>query len=321
MRLSSHLIFVAWPFLRGPGSGENPQKRGEIREKNAKRKERKGDRDTRSEEQIEMGGDRERERERESRSHFGSRPPWLKCWRSALGLASKGWLKAPLFLGCLPPAMVWDQARAKLMNKLQGMMGEGRGSKSAGGTADQNSKVDQARVWYWWKEHSGHCGWVTGLDGSPRSTSRQSSKSSSPPTSRTTTTEMHGGPVSSGGSWVWPSVVQWKCRLGRWTPTSTARDGRRSQLAWLQCEGGVGGTLCPLRAWGIDGHFQHHPHGGDGIVPNAAFELWPAPPYLETESSTLWRHGVSTPSSSKSGQCIGGPPRARFQHRGRRRGI
>ena len=55
-------------------------------------------------------------------------------------MASTGWLKAPLCLDCLPPAIVWDQASPKqLMNELQGVMGKG-GSKSAGGTADKNSK-------------------------------------------------------------------------------------------------------------------------------------------------------------------------------------
>ena len=39
-------------------------------------------------------------------------------------VASTGWLKAPLFLGSLPSAMRWEQARAKeLMKELQGMMG------------------------------------------------------------------------------------------------------------------------------------------------------------------------------------------------------
>ena len=53
-------------------------------------------------------------------SHFGSSADPRSC------VASTGWLKAPRFLGRLPPTMVWDQARAKqLMNELQGMMGEG----------------------------------------------------------------------------------------------------------------------------------------------------------------------------------------------------
>ena len=62
-------------------------------------------------------------------------------------IASTGWLKAPSSLqDCLPPTMVWDQARAKQrMNELQGMTGEGGEDTQQAGPPAQKASPPPAQ--------------------------------------------------------------------------------------------------------------------------------------------------------------------------------
>ena len=123
-------------------------------------------------------------------------------------------------------------------------------AKEVRGTAQVETTATRGRV----VRPSG-AQWVTGQSRSPGSTSMQC-------LGLTMTMATHGGPVSSGETWGWPSLAHWTSRRGRRTPPLHSRDGGGPQLVRAQREGGVG--RYPPRARCL--HAKHHPPGRDGFA-------------------------------------------------------